>query len=229
MQAYREYTDLEAIQLINQAYAEQKTAWGAVWHMDDMLSSVAAESTNSLVMKMRQHLSEGGAHREGWHSLLHMMCNAAGTAQRYLHAGGHVPGQPAAAWPAVGPGHHGQIHLLLLQRPTESLETRAGEERSGRKRHKTSALPRLLGRSHGSLRIFNGSEVPDRMLVVARAEEDVSWLSLYLPDIPHTVYQVCYPAGQHACDHSAARHDQTAQSQSLQPQELLLCIDMFRI
>ena len=32
--------------------------------------------------------------------------------------------------------------------------------------------------------------VPERMLVVARGKEDVSWLSLYLPDIPHTVYQV---------------------------------------
>jgi hypothetical protein len=28
--------------------------------------------------------------------------------------------------------------------------------------------------------------------VVARAEEDVSWLSIYLSDIPHTVYQVAH-------------------------------------
>lgn len=31
---------------------------------------------------------------------------------------------------------------------------------------------------------------PDKMIVVARADEDVSFLSLYFPDVPHTVYQV---------------------------------------
>jgi hypothetical protein len=31
---------------------------------------------------------------------------------------------------------------------------------------------------------------PDRMIVVARGKEDVSYLSIFLPDIPHTVYQV---------------------------------------
>jgi hypothetical protein len=35
--------------------------------------------------------------------------------------------------------------------------------------------------------------------VVARAEEDVSWLSIYLPDIPHTVYQVDHAVGACAC------------------------------
>ncbi len=28
------------------------------------------------------------------------------------------------------------------------------------------------------------------MIVVARGKEDISYLSIYLPDIPHTVYQV---------------------------------------
>ena len=31
---------------------------------------------------------------------------------------------------------------------------------------------------------------PERMIVVARGKEDISYLSIYLPDIPHTVYQV---------------------------------------
>jgi hypothetical protein len=31
---------------------------------------------------------------------------------------------------------------------------------------------------------------PEKMIIVARADEDVSYLSLYFPDIPHTVYQV---------------------------------------
>jgi hypothetical protein len=38
----------------------------------------------------------------------------------------------------------------------------------------------------------------DRMIVVARGKEDVSYLSIFLPDIPHTVYQVgAEPAAHH--------------------------------
>ena len=55
-------------------------------------------------------------------------------------------------------------------------------------RQQARALPRLLAGSHASKRTATGS----RMLVVARAEEDVSWLSIYLSDIPHTVYQVAH-------------------------------------
>lgn len=40
---------------------------------------------------------------------------------------------------------------------------------------------------------------PDRMIVVARGKEDVSYLSIFLPDIPHTVYQVTI---DHSCAHS---------------------------
>jgi hypothetical protein len=41
------------------------------------------------------------------------------------------------------------------------------------------------------------------MVVVARGKEDVSYLSIFLPDIPHTVYQVkADTAVQHACSRS---------------------------
>ena len=39
---------------------------------------------------------------------------------------------------------------------------------------------------------------PDRMIVVARGKEDVSYLSIFLPDIPHTVYQVNWTIAAHA-------------------------------
>lgn len=62
------------------------------------------------------------------------------------------------------------------------LCTQLSEGRSHRQPRRGSALPRLLVRS------YRGS-VADRMLVVARTDEDVSWLSVFLSDIPHTVYQ----------------------------------------
>ena len=61
-------------------------------------------------------------------------------------------------------------------------------------RQQARALPRLLAGSSANKRTTTGS----RMLVVARAEEDVSWLSIYLPDIPHTVYQVNCGIAAHA-------------------------------
>ena len=54
------------------------------------------------------------------------------------------------------------------------------------KPRENAVLPRILSKS-GSL---VGGSVPDKMIVIARADEDVSWLSLLLPDVPHTVYQV---------------------------------------
>ena len=62
-------------------------------------------------------------------------------------------------------------------------------------RQQARALPRLLAGARASRRAATGS----RMLVVARAEEDVSWLSIYLPDIPHTVYQVKHIADASYC------------------------------
>lgn len=62
-------------------------------------------------------------------------------------------------------------------------------------RQQARALPRLLAGSRASKRAATGT----RMLVVARAEEDVSWLSIYLPDIPHTVYQVAHALDTCAC------------------------------
>ncbi len=62
-------------------------------------------------------------------------------------------------------------------------QRQAKRVKAKRRPKKAGALPRLLSRS-------NYTGVPDKMLVVARADEDISYLSLYLPDIPHTIYQV---------------------------------------
>ena len=49
-------------------------------------------------------------------------------------------------------------------------------------------MPHILTKSSGNAT----GPVPDKMIVVARAAEDVSWLSIFLPDVPHTVYQVFF-------------------------------------
>jgi hypothetical protein len=61
---------------------------------------------------------------------------------------------------------------------------RAAREQGGVLPLKGYGKPRARGSSG------KGSE--DKMIIVARADEDVSYLSLYFPDIPHTVYQVTW-------------------------------------
>ena len=59
---------------------------------------------------------------------------------------------------------------------------RAAREQGGVLPLKGIGRPRARGSS--------GKGPDDKMIIVARADEDVSYLSLYFPEIPHTVYQV---------------------------------------
>ena len=59
---------------------------------------------------------------------------------------------------------------------------RAAREQGGVLPLKGIGKPRARGSS--------GKGAEDKMIIVARADEDVSYLSLYFSDIPHTVYQV---------------------------------------
>ncbi len=52
-------------------------------------------------------------------------------------------------------------------------------EAARRRQPRQKKMPLVGGKAGGS-----------KMIVVARADEDISYLSLYLPDVPHTVYQV---------------------------------------
>lgn len=47
--------------------------------------------------------------------------------------------------------------------------------------------------SHQVVSTHKADAPPDRMIVVSRGKEDVSYLSIFLPDVPHTVYQVGVP------------------------------------
>ena len=64
----------------------------------------------------------------------------------------------------------------------------------GSRHPRERALPNLhqaeLPAAKPSSRWSGNSSSTDRAIVVARYTEDVSWLELYFPHIPHTVFQV---------------------------------------
>lgn len=81
------------------------------------------------------------------------------------------------------------MHRLWLSRPA-SVAISRGTVCSAAQSLSVNAL------TYGILQVVSRHNTveqdaaPDRMIVVARGKEDVSYLSIFLPDIPHTVYQV---------------------------------------